>query len=151
MKGNLLLVDDEPFLLKSMKFFLMDIADEIFLANDGVEALEILRDNVIHCVVCDINMPKMNGVEFLKEFRSQKKNTPFIFYSAHGNHDLMLLAAKYGVFDFLSKPSLDGLVEIVEKGLQKGCGKINETEKNLESIFISEYQNILTQIKADDT
>lgn len=128
-KGNLLLVDDETILLKHMRSSLEDIADEIFVAENGIEALSILEKQDIHCIVCDINMPKMNGIEVIKKLHEKKVEIPFIFYTGHGSNDLMDEAARFGAFDFLNKPNLVGLEEVVERGLKVGRGD-NSGENN---------------------
>jgi DNA-binding NtrC family response regulator len=145
MKGNLLIVDDEPLLLKKLKLNLEDYADIIFTAQNGRDALHILETKEVHCIVCDINMPLMNGVEVLKEIREKKSDTPFIFYTGHGNKELMLEAAKYGAFDFLDKPNLDGLEEVVERGLKHGQFK-STSELNDSIQFISEYTKLLNKL-----
>jgi two-component system, NtrC family, response regulator AtoC len=143
-KGNLLIVDDEPLLLKRLKMNLEEYADQIFTAKDGVEALEIFAREEIHCIICDINMPRMNGVEVIKEIRRQKSEVPFIFYTGHGHHGLMMEAAKYGAFDFLNKPDLDGLEEVISRGLELGFTRLSKEDSP--SDHISEYQKLLLQL-----
>lgn len=145
MKGNLLIVDDEPALVKNLKSNLEDCADDIFTASNGREALEILELNDIHCIICDINMPVMNGVELIKKLRSQDNQVPFIFFTGHGNRELMFEAGKYGAFDFLNKPNFEGLEEIVSKGVELGVTK-NAPEFD-EAEIISEYQKILQEMR----
>lgn len=140
-KGNLLIVDDEEMILKKSKILLEDLADEIFTAINGFEALKILENEVIDCIVCDINMPGMSGIDVIKEVRNRKIEVPFIFYTGHGSDSLMREAIKYGAFDFLDKPSLDGLEEVVERGLNSSI-KIEESE---DSNFMSEYQKLMNQ------
>lgn len=89
-KGNLLIVDDETMLLKNLILNLEDHADEIYTAENGQQALKHFEDKTIHCVVCDINMPVMNGVEFIKKLREQNNNVPFIFFTGHGSQELMM-------------------------------------------------------------
>ena len=141
-KGNLLIVDDEPIILKRLKFNLEELADEVFVAENGVEALGVIEANEVHCIICDINMPKMNGVEVIKKIRSSGNNVPFIFYTAHGNQDLMMEAVKYGAFDFLNKPNLDGLEDVVAGGLREGFDRLSDVAVS-ESAYISEYQKLL--------
>jgi DNA-binding NtrC family response regulator len=145
MKGNLLIVDDEPILLDTLKYNLEGFADKIFTALNGIEALEVLNQHEIHCIVCDINMPLMNGVQVLKKMRENKINIPFIFYTGHGNKDLMLEAAKYGALDFLDKPALDGLEEVVMRGLEMGTNKSVKTAQV--GSFLSEYTKLLEEIE----
>ena len=99
MKGNLILIDDEVMLLEKTAMLLEDIADKVFTADSGAKGLEIIKNNKIHCILCDINMPNMNGVEVLKKIRELKQETPFIFYTGHGSRELMKEAIKYGALD----------------------------------------------------
>ena len=144
-KGNLLIVDDEPIILERLKFNLEDYADSVFTAANGVEALERLGEHQIHCVICDINMPKMTGVEVIKNIREKGNEVPFIFYTAHGNQDLMMEAVKYGAFDFLNKPNLDGLEDVVSRGLKEGFQR-DKKDKASQDGYISDYQKLLDQI-----
>lgn len=147
-KGNLLIVDDEPIILKGLKANLEDYADEIHTAENGLEALKQFEEHEIHCVICDINMPKMNGVELVKKVRQNKNNVPFIFYTAFGTDDLMMEAVKYGAFDFLEKPNLDGLEEVLSRGLKEGF-KRKEGIMESDDSYISEYQKLLAQIEKE--
>ena len=56
-------------LLERIAIILEDIADEVFTADNGFDAIDIIKNNDIHCVICDINMPKMTGVEVIKQVR----------------------------------------------------------------------------------
>lgn len=149
LKGNLLIVDDEPLIVKNLKLNLAEHADQIFTAMDGVEALKVIDEQKIDCIICDINMPKMNGVEVIKRIRAANNQVPFIFYTAHGNDQLMLEAAKYGAFDFLNKPNLEGLEEVIARGLDEGInrGKGNVPDENA---YISEYTKLLKQLEEED-
>ena len=138
MKGNLLLIDDEEMILESSKDLLEDIADKVFTANRGAKGIEVFKSETIHCILCDINMPEMNGIDVIKQIRELNSDVPFIFYTAHGSDELMREAAKYGAFDFLDKPALEGLEEIVKRGLKAGVGSKEESPAN----FISEFQKL---------
>ncbi len=144
IKGNLLIVDDEPLLVQSLLFSLKRSADKILTAGNGEEALSVILTNEIHCILCDINMPVMNGVDLIKKLRADKYDVPFIFYTGHGSHELMLEAVKYGAFEFLNKPLLDGLVEVVERGLRKGLGREDDSVESKD--FMTEYKKLLSQI-----
>jgi DNA-binding NtrC family response regulator len=147
-KGNLLIVDDEPKLLRRLKFNLEEYADEVYTAENGLEAIECFEANEIHCIICDINMPKMNGVEVIKKIRDIGSDVPFIFYTGHGNQELMMEAVKYGAFDFLDKPNLNGLEDVISRGLKEGF-KSNSEEVS-EEAYISEYKKLLEQLGEND-
>lgn len=140
-KANLLIVDDEELIVSNLKFILKKFAAEIYTASNGLEALDVLTANDIHCIISDIRMPKMNGVEFLKEVRSRGMNIPFIVYTGHGDHELMLEVGQFGVFDFLDKPNLDRLEEVVAGGLTRGFSPPEE------SLSESEYHRLLKDLK----
>ncbi|HXH31764.1 MAG TPA: response regulator [Bacteriovoracaceae bacterium] len=145
-KGNLLLVDDEPLILKNLKFSLTSYADSVFLAADGQEALNILENAEIHCILCDVNMPRMNGLELIKKVRELGNDVPFIFFTGHGNKEMMIEVARYGAFDFIDKPYFDGVEEVVCRGLRVGL-KLNAGLPPLE--FVSEYQKLLTELNGN--
>jgi DNA-binding NtrC family response regulator len=145
-KGNLLIVDDEPLLLKRLRMNLEEYVDRVFTAADGVEALAILRTEEIRCVICDVNMPRMNGIEVIKKIRAEKNDVPFIFYTGHGNQDMMMEVAKYGAYDFFNKPQFDGLEEVISRGFKNGFHV-----KPLDQIsdLISDYQKLLGDLGED--
>ncbi len=144
MKGNLLIIDDETQLLRMLSLMLQEHCDEVFVAEDGHKGIEIFASNEIHCVICDINMPGLNGIEVIKEIRKLHNDVPFIFFTGHGNYELMLEAAKYGAFDFLNKPEFDRLDDVVIRGLRAGVSpKMIEPspEENLSS-----YRKLLERL-----
>ncbi len=145
-KGNLLIVDDEVMIVDILKMTLKDSADYIYSAYNGLEALEVLEKEAVHCVICDIKMPKMTGVDLIKEIRQRGSEVPFIFYTGHGNEDLMKEAAKYGAFDFLDKPNLQGLVEVIHMGLRKGFERKTEDAKSWEEVQ-TEYAKMLNDLQ----
>jgi DNA-binding NtrC family response regulator len=146
-EGNLLIVDDEELLVKLIKKDLEKHAAQIFTAFNGLEALELLRNNTIHCILCDINMPKMNGVELLKHIRTSQNDVPFIFFTGHGSQALMMEAVKYGAFDFLDKPDFEGLEDVVRRGLDRGTHTNLIPEKS-EDDQLSEYRMLLKSLES---
>ncbi len=145
-KGNLLIVDDEPLLLKRLKMNLEEYVDQVYTAADGIEALEILKSQEIRCVICDVNMPRMNGIEVIKKIRAEKNDVPFIFFTGHGNQEMMMEVAKYGAYDFFNKPQFDGLEEVISHGFKHGFhSKTSEQGPDL----MSDYQKLLGDLGED--
>lgn len=105
MKGNLLLIDDEAELSESMKELFSDEAKEIFIANNGQEALDILESYEIDCVVSDIKMPVMDGLKFMKLARERGFSQPIIFFTGHGTEQLKKEVRDLGAADLLMKPN----------------------------------------------
>jgi two-component system chemotaxis response regulator CheY len=150
MKGNLLIIDDEVDILATTKGLLEDIADEIFIAYDGLQALEALKKETLHCIICDINMPNMNGIELIKTVRGLGIETPFIFYTGHGSEEHMMEVVKYGTFDFINKPNFLGLEEIAKNGLLEGLRLMKKFDREPEGSFISDYQKFIKTIGEDE-
>lgn len=119
MNGNLLIVDDEPHLISVLEFMLKGKAEKIFPAESAQDALKILAENEIHCVLCDMNLPRMNGIGLLREVRASGLNIPFIFFTAEENPEALEEAARLGAMDFLLKPHFQGLEGAITAGLRK--------------------------------
>jgi CheY-like chemotaxis protein len=105
IKGNLLLIDDEAELSQSMKELLEDEAKLIYTAKNGQEALFILENYKIDCVVSDIKMPVMDGLKFMKEARERGFSQPIIFFTGHGTEQLKREVRDLGAVDLLMKPN----------------------------------------------
>ena len=106
MKGNLLLIDDEPELSQSMKELFEEEAGEIFIANNGEEALKLLEENDIHCVVSDIKMPVMDGLTFLKHARIKSQAKVIILSSVSLTGSAKAAEARrLGADAIMTKPS----------------------------------------------
>lgn len=147
--GNLLIIDDEPLLLKTLKMNLEEFAENIFIADNGFDAIELFKKEKIDCIVCDINMPKMNGVQVIKAIRLLDGKVPFIFFTGHGNQELMLEAATYGAFDFINKPDFDDLEEVISRGLRDGFERKEYSETHDEEIYLSEYRKLLKSLSSE--
>ena len=142
--GNLLIVDDEELLVKNISYLLKKHTEKIHVAYNGLDALSVVENNQIHCVICDISMPKMNGLEFMQKVREAGNEVPFIFFTAYGQSELMLKAAEYGAFDFVRKPDFGNLEESVLRGISEGFKRLsdNSTSANKQS----EYDKILNEL-----
>jgi DNA-binding NtrC family response regulator len=142
-KGTLLIIDDEQSVLDSISSIMEDDVAKILLASNGREGLEYFENEQIDCVVCDVNMPELNGVALIKKIRAMKNEVPFIFYTGFASRDLMLEVVKYGAFDFLEKPDTEHLKEVILKGISVGA---NQESENIESDFISEFKKLMMDL-----
>lgn len=140
--GKLLIVEDDQDLSKVLQEILSKICFEVHMAEDGLYALELMKKIQFNCVLSDIKMPRMDGLALIKEARNKGHNMPFIFYTGHGNRDLLLEVVKYGVFDFISKPNMDSIEDAVSRAL---CENINNTSQ--EKLDPSELLKYFSSIK----
>ncbi len=101
-----LLVDDEEELLENLTFDLREDVEEFVTAGDGNEALELFKkhQHEISCIITDIKMPRMNGLQFIQEVRKINTNVPVVFLTAHGDEEQMHVALSLDARDFISKP-----------------------------------------------
>lgn len=118
--AKILIVDDE----KSIRYTLKEILEyekyNITEAEDGEAALEILKKEDFDVALCDVKMPKMNGIELLEKAMEMGKDIQFIMISAHGDIDTAVEATKKGAFDFIQKPpDLNRLLLAVRNALDK--------------------------------
>ncbi len=114
MKGNLLIVDDEPLLLDSLQFLLRNVCEHIFVAANGEEAIKIINEQKIDCVLTDYHMPKMSGLELFKIVRQTNSNLPFIFYTGHGVEKIEGELSTFKHYEVIDKPSFDRVPELVK-------------------------------------
>lgn len=101
---RILIIDDEKAIRAALKDILTDEGYEVEEARDGEEGLKMLTDNDYDVVLCDIKMPKMDGMEVLEKAAELSKDAAFIMVSAHGNIETAVEATKKGAFDFIPKP-----------------------------------------------
>ena len=101
---SVLLVDDEPALLDLAKFFL-EKSEGIATASaySAREAVELMGRQEFDAVVCDYQMPEMDGLEFLKVLRNQKNDIPFVLFTGRGREDVAIEALNSGADFYLQK------------------------------------------------
>ncbi len=101
--ANILIVDDERAIRNVLKDILTVEGYKVDEAGDGEEGLKKISGNV-DVVLCDIKMPKVDGIEFLEKATEMNPELPIIMISGHGNIDTAVEAVKKGAFDYISKP-----------------------------------------------
>ncbi|MFN7262566.1 MAG: response regulator, partial [Pseudobdellovibrionaceae bacterium] len=104
MKGHILIVEDEVDLREILASLLEEHADQVLQAGDGVEALEIIKNNRVHAILTDINMPKKTGLQFLAEIRKAGIEIPVVIMSGYGDRVNTIEALRLGALDFFDKP-----------------------------------------------
>jgi len=101
---NILIIDDERAIRKTLSEILSFEGYKIDEASDGEEGLKRFSEKNFDLVLCDIKMPKLDGIEFLEKAREINADIPIIMISGHGNIDTAVEAVKKGAFDYISKP-----------------------------------------------
>ena len=117
---NILIVDDEKAIRKSLRDILeyeKYIVDE---AADGAEAIKMIKNKTYDLVLCDVKMPKKDGLEVLEAAMDINADLPFVMISGHGNVETAVEAVKKGAYDFISKPpDLNRMLITLRNALEK--------------------------------
>ena len=102
--SNILLIDDERAIRKTLSDILTFEGYKIKEAADGEEGLKMFQEKTFDVVLCDIKMPRLDGIEFLDKATAINPDVPIIMVSGHGNIETAVDAVKKGAFDYISKP-----------------------------------------------
>lgn len=129
MPQTILIVDDEKAIRKSLTEILSFEGFVVEEAGDGVEAIKKIKENNYDCILCDVKMPKMDGIEVLQQALEARPDVPFIIISGHGNIETAVDAVKKGAYDYISKPpDLNRLLITIRNAMDKKC-LVTETKQ----------------------
>ncbi|MFB9076976.1 sigma-54-dependent transcriptional regulator [Flavobacterium procerum] len=120
--SKILIVEDEAAIRRVLVKILSEENDsyQVDEAEDGVSGLEKIKNNDYDLVLCDIKMPKMDGVEVLEEVKKIKPEIPMVMISGHGDMETAIHTMRLGAFDYISKPpDLNRLLNTVRNALDK--------------------------------
>lgn len=102
--SNILIIDDEKAIRKTLSEILSYEGYKIEEASDGEEGLKKFKEKTFDVVLCDIKMPKLDGIEFLDKAREANPDVPVIMISGHGTIETAVEAVKKGAYDYIAKP-----------------------------------------------
>jgi two-component system, NtrC family, nitrogen regulation response regulator NtrX len=102
--ADILIIDDEKAIRKALTEILSAEGYKTEEAGDGEEGLKKFKERSYDVVLCDIKMPKLDGIEFLQKATESNADVPVIMISGHGNIETAVDAVKKGAFDYISKP-----------------------------------------------
>jgi len=108
--SSLLLAEDEKNLRDSFTRVLLLYVDKVYAASDGEEALSLYNLHRPDIVITDVKMPKINGLELIKEIRKKDHNIPIIVTSAYTDKDFLLESIKLSLIDYVVKPIKEGIL-----------------------------------------
>ena len=122
MKKNdshtVLLADDDENLRRVMEFQLGEAGYKVVSAADGQEALTIFEQNEVDCVITDLRMPRLSGLELLEKIKATNGDVPVVVTTAFGEVETAVSAMKLGAFDYVNKPfNRDEILLTIERAL----------------------------------
>ena len=150
--SKILIIEDEAAIRRVLSKILSEENDTYVVedAEDGIQGLEKIKNNDYDLVLCDIKMPKMDGVEVLEEVKKIKPEIPMVMISGHGDMETAIQTMRLGAFDYISKPpDLNRLLNTVRNALDRKQlvveNKIlkKKVSKNYEMIGESEPINLI--------
>ena len=142
MKKKILIIEDDNSIRRVVRDILLkENSFEVYEAFDGKDGVKKIINNRFNLILCDIKMPKMDGMEVLKKVNLKKISVPFIMLTGHGNVQTAVSAMKLGAFDFIQKPpDLNRLLISVRSALKSK--KLYETPKKSQSKIIERFRLI---------
>ncbi len=155
-KIKILILDDEKQFTEELSGFFLDSDYESFEANTAAEGKKILINHEIDLLILDVRLPGVNGLDILKEVKTQYSNMEVIIISAHGDMDTVIKAMRLGAFDYLRKPfryiDIQIAIERTQKylQLQRRLKQMEERNslisKNLEEKIDRQFIGVSPQI-----
>ncbi|MBL20127.1 MAG: response regulator [Flavobacteriaceae bacterium] len=130
--AQILIVEDEANIRRVLKKILVDVDKNINLSEavDGVEAITMLDEKTYDLVLCDIKMPKKDGIEVLAHIQKVSPQSAVVMISGHGDLKTAVKAMRMGAYDYISKPpDLNHLLKTVNAALQRVATPKKKTKK----------------------
>ena len=120
--GRVLVIDDEADVRQAIRLALTKAGYEVVLAEDGEKGMQAFQSGdhpfMVDAIICDIYMPKINGMEAISYFRLRYPSVPVVVLTGYPDAELAVYVMKQGVQDFLIKPvSRDRLLSVIERSV----------------------------------
>jgi two-component system response regulator AtoC len=151
-KKRILIVEDEANMRHMLEVLLGKSGYEVKTAADGKEGMDAIEREQFHFILCDIKMPRMDGMTFLKSAKEKLIDTTVIMMSAYGTVDTAIEAMKLGAYDYISKPfKTDEVLLTLKKaeereGLKRENVKLKDQIQRIEKSY--NFSNIIAKSKA---
>jgi DNA-binding NtrC family response regulator len=138
MNVNILIVDDEKSIRETLKIIFNNLNYKVFTAQDGFEAINIIKSNIIDIMVTDLRMPLMDGTELMQQALNIDSSIETIFISAYADIKAAVKVVKMGAFDYIEKSfSTDELIFTIEKAIE--LRKLKEENRSLRRRIEGKY------------
>lgn len=150
---NVLVCDDDKDLLELYEALLESMGYNITLAEDGVKGLEVFKNGKFDLILSDLQMPNMNGIQFIEEVRKIDQNVQVIFCSAFAERDEIIKFLEFGAYGFLDKPFDTAQFKFMIKSALK-VKLLQEAVAQVSTLNFSAYlsaQKILQMIDLNET
>ncbi len=135
-EGRILVVDDEESTSATLNDFFTGLGYAVVTARDGEEALKKFAPGVFDCVISDLFMPAIDGLELLKRIRLEDKEVFFLIITGFPGIDSAVNAMKEGAYDYITKPfHMEDIRLKVERALK--AKKTDEAMKRIKGLFLS--------------
>jgi two-component system response regulator AtoC len=133
-KNKLLIIDDEENMRHMLTAMLKNLGYDVDAASDGVTALKMVNASLYDFILCDLKMPRMDGMAFLDAVKDKLGDTTVIMMSAYGSLDTAIEAMKNGAYDYISKPFKSDEVHMALKKAEERERLKKENRRLLEKI-----------------
>ena len=146
---NILICDDQPDIVNALKIYLTPEGYQIFTANNGLQAVELVKREDIHLVLLDIMMPIMDGIAAAAKIR-EFSNVPILFLTAKSETEDMVLGLDAGADDYITKPFVPAEVLARVRSHLRRYGQLGsriseeENELNLGGIVLNDRTKVVT-------
>lgn len=145
--GKILIIDDDKPIRNTLREILEFEKFTVDDAEDGEIGISKIKKTSYDLVLCDIKMPKMDGLEVLTKIQESKPDLPVVMISGHGSIETAVEAIKQGAFDFIAKPlDLNRLLVTVRNALDKN-ELVEETKSLRKKVFKSKLNDIIGESK----
>ena len=149
---TVLVVDDDPDVLSTLAEILTELRLHPISAENGLDALDVLKTRSIDLMITDLMMPKMNGFELILRTRQLNVNIPIAVISGHGEVRNVVNALSQGAYNFITKPfTIREIENIVKRGLRLrefslGTHRLLEGIRNSTEMSIPSYPHLLPSV-----
>lgn len=143
-KGNILVVDDEPGLRDFLEIMLNKEGYDVEKAGDGVSGLSKVRQTNFDLIITDMQMPRMSGIDFLREVKKINQELTVVIITAYASHESAIEAMKLGAYDYITKPfKIDEIKLVIKKAIDNKELEVENKrlKKELETKY--SFENII--------